>query len=157
MVVIILGSKGFDKHLCKINGTPLGRVNIVDQLRWRETIPLRSGTTASLYSRRLAESSNYISSYSFEFTHPSTSSLLGLELRMEARGYYFEWNDILHDLESIEEVIARISDKTLLFRSQMAGCSAKVFQAAGLAVAPTMRFVDKYHENLPHVAPLTSF
>ena len=65
-----------------------------------------------------------------------------LEYRMEARGYDFEWNDILHDLESIEEVTARVSDKTVLFRSEMRGCSAKVFQAAGVAVPPAMRFID---------------
>jgi len=65
-----------------------------------------------------------------------------LESRMEARGYDFEWNDILHDLESIEEVTARVSDKTVLFRSEMRGCSAKVFQAAGVAVPPAMRFID---------------
>jgi transposase len=65
-----------------------------------------------------------------------------LESRIEARGYDFEWNDILHDLESIEEVTARVSDKTVLFRSEMRGCSAKVFQAAGVAVPPAMHFVD---------------
>jgi len=65
-----------------------------------------------------------------------------LERRMEVREYDFEWNDILHDLATIEEVTARVSDKTILFRSEMRGCSAKVFQAAGVAIPPAMRFVN---------------
>ena len=65
-----------------------------------------------------------------------------LERRIEAREYDLEWNDILQDLASIEEVTAQVSDKTILFRSEMRGCSAKVFQAAGVAIPPAMRFVD---------------
>ena len=64
-----------------------------------------------------------------------------LERRIEAKEYDFEWNDILYDLASVEEVTARVSDKTIVFRSEMHGCSTKVFQAAGVAIPPAMRFV----------------
>lgn len=65
-----------------------------------------------------------------------------LERRLETRGYDFEWNDILHDLASVEEVTAKISDKTVVFRSEMRGCAAKVFQASGVAIPPAMRFAE---------------
>ena len=63
-----------------------------------------------------------------------------LERRLEIRGENFEWNDILRDLASIEEVTAKISDKTILFRSELRGCSGKVFQATGVAIPQAMRF-----------------
>lgn len=63
-----------------------------------------------------------------------------LERRMAEKGYGFEWNDILHDIASIKDVAAEISGKTVVFRSEMRGCAGKVFQAAGVAVPPAVRF-----------------
>ncbi|MEK7289916.1 MAG: IS1634 family transposase [Planctomycetota bacterium] len=64
-----------------------------------------------------------------------------LERRVAEKGYDFEWNDILHDLASIKDVTAEISGKTVIFRSEMKGCAGKVFQSAGVAVPPALRFV----------------
>lgn len=63
-----------------------------------------------------------------------------LERRMAEKGYDFEWNDILHDIASIKDFTAEISGKTVIFRSEMRGCAGKVFQAAGVAVPPAVRF-----------------
>ena len=65
-----------------------------------------------------------------------------LERRLEKQGHSFEWNDVLRDLDSVEEVTARVSGKTIVFRSEMRGCAAKVFQASGVAIPPTMRFAE---------------
>ena len=63
-----------------------------------------------------------------------------LERRLEKRGLSLEWNDILHDIAAVEEVTAEISDKRVIFRSEMKGCAGKVFQAAKVAIPPTVRF-----------------
>ena len=63
-----------------------------------------------------------------------------LERRLTAKGFDFEWNDILHDLAALEEVTAEVSGKRVIFRSELRGCAGKVFQAAGVAVPPTVRF-----------------
>jgi transposase len=64
-----------------------------------------------------------------------------LERRMAEKGYDFEWNGILHDLASVKDVTTEISGKTVIFRTEMKGCAGKVFQAVGVAVPPTLRFV----------------
>lgn len=63
-----------------------------------------------------------------------------LERRMEAKGFDFEWYEVLHDLASVEEVTAEISGKRVIFRSDLKGCAGKVFQAAGVAPPPCVRF-----------------
>ena len=63
-----------------------------------------------------------------------------LERRLERRGYNLEWNEILQDIASVEEVTAEISNKKIIFRSELKGCAGKVFQATGVAVPPTVRF-----------------
>jgi len=63
-----------------------------------------------------------------------------LERRLAGKGYDFEWNDILHDLSSVKDVTAEISGKTVIFRSEMKGCSGKVFQAAGVGIPSAVRF-----------------
>lgn len=63
-----------------------------------------------------------------------------LERRLERRDYNPEWNEILQDIASVEEVTAEISGKKIIFRSELKGCAGKVFQAAGVAVPPTVRF-----------------
>lgn len=63
-----------------------------------------------------------------------------LERRMEVKGYDFEWNNILYDINSVEEVTADISGKRVIFRSELKGCAGKVFQAAGVAIPPAVKF-----------------
>ncbi|NOY75562.1 MAG: IS1634 family transposase [Kiritimatiellaeota bacterium] len=65
-----------------------------------------------------------------------------LERRLEKRGFDLEWYEILHDIAAVEEVTAEISGKRIIFRSELKGCAGKVFQAAGAAIPPTVRFVE---------------
>ena len=65
-----------------------------------------------------------------------------LERRLEKSGYSFEWEAVLKDLLSIHEVTAQISGKTVIFRSELLGHSGKIFQAAGVAIPPTVRFIE---------------
>ena len=64
-----------------------------------------------------------------------------LERRLESCGYAnLEWYKMLQDIASVEEVTAEISDKKIIFRSELKGCAGKVFQAAGVAMPPSVRF-----------------
>lgn len=63
-----------------------------------------------------------------------------LERRLESKGYEIEWEDIISDIGSVQEVTAEISEKTVIFRSELKGCAGKVLQAAGAAIPPTVRF-----------------
>jgi len=65
-----------------------------------------------------------------------------LERRLEAKGYDFEWNEILNDLGSVEEVTADISGKRVIFRSELKGCAGKIFQSVGVAIPSTVRFIN---------------
>jgi len=65
-----------------------------------------------------------------------------LERRLEKRGLDLEWKDILNDIAAVEEVEAEISGKRIIFRSELRGCAGKVFQAAGVAIPPAVRFVE---------------
>jgi len=44
------------------------------------------------------------------------------------------------ELAALEEVTAEVSGKRVIFRSELRGCAGKVFQAAGVAAPPTVRF-----------------
>jgi len=65
-----------------------------------------------------------------------------LERRLEKRGFDLEWREILHDIADLEEVTAEISGKRIIFRSELKGCAGKVLQAVGVAIPPTVRFVE---------------
>jgi len=70
-----------------------------------------------------------------------------LESRLDAKNLTFEWNDILHDLASLQEVTSSISDKNVAFRNEIKGCTGKVFQAAGVSIPPPVQFIKKKRKN----------
>ncbi len=63
----------------------------------------------------------------------------GLYRRLEKTGCLCEWHDINQDLEALQEITIEESGKKLAVRTECAGVSGKVFQAAGVAVPPTIR------------------
>ena len=65
-----------------------------------------------------------------------------LEARLAARGESFEWASLLRDLDRIEEVEIAKQDARFLLRTEAPGCAGKVFQAAGVALPPTLRKVS---------------
>ena len=64
-----------------------------------------------------------------------------LQDRLEAKGHDVEWADVLQDLEQLEEVEVEQDGKRLLLRTTAKGTCGKVFQAAGVALPPTVRQV----------------
>jgi transposase len=65
-----------------------------------------------------------------------------LQARLRARGRAFEWADVIRDLERVEQVEVAHQGHRFLLRSQLSGTAGRVFQAAGVAVPPTVQQVD---------------
>lgn len=63
-----------------------------------------------------------------------------LEERLAARGHGdLEWAQILRDLDRVQEIEIDKAGTRFLLRTETAGTAAKVFQAAGVALPPTIR------------------
>lgn len=59
--------------------------------------------------------------------------------RMEEAGHSFEWADIKRDLKSLQETVIEDNGSSLAIRSKYMGSCGNVFQAAGVAMSPTIR------------------
>ena len=64
-----------------------------------------------------------------------------LQSRLEERGHKFEWADVIEDLDRLESVTVEQDGKQFLLRSEAKGTVGKVFQAAGVALPPTVQDV----------------
>ena len=62
-----------------------------------------------------------------------------LNERICQREEHLEWADILRDLCALEEVVVRHHDTDYILRSPVQGVCGKVFQAAGVAIPPSVR------------------
>jgi hypothetical protein len=62
-----------------------------------------------------------------------------LEQRLEEKGQSWEWREILRGLDNLHEVEAVFQGKHFILRSQVVGQAHKAFQAAGVALPPTLR------------------
>lgn len=62
-----------------------------------------------------------------------------LEQRLEQHGWSLEWADVIRDLDRLQEIEIRLDGKGYLLRTETKGTTAKVFQAAGVALPPTLR------------------
>jgi len=62
-----------------------------------------------------------------------------LQDRMARAGVEAEWAEVVRDLDEVQEVLLEQEGKRFLLRTAAAGCAGKVFQAAGVALPPTLR------------------
>jgi hypothetical protein len=65
-----------------------------------------------------------------------------LQARLAARGFRFEWADIMRDLERIQSVQVSQDSKHYLLRSELENTAGRVFQSVGVAVPPTVQEMD---------------
>ena len=65
-----------------------------------------------------------------------------LQARLEERGHAFEWADVIADLDRLQMVEVEQEGKRFLLRSDVQGTCGKVFQAAGVAIPPTVQHVE---------------
>ena len=64
-----------------------------------------------------------------------------LQARLEARGHYFEWADVVCDLERVQYVEVAQHGRRYLLRSELQGTAGHVFQSVGVAVPATVQEV----------------
>ncbi len=64
-----------------------------------------------------------------------------LEARLAQRGDELEWADVIQDLDRLQMAEVRQDGKRFLLRSEVQGTCGLVFQAAGVAVPPTVQRV----------------
>jgi hypothetical protein len=62
-----------------------------------------------------------------------------LQSRLEERGHDLEWADVICDLDHLQMVEVEQDGKKFLLRSEVQGSCGKVFQAAGVAIPPTVQ------------------
>jgi hypothetical protein len=65
-----------------------------------------------------------------------------LQSRLRAKERKFEWADVIRDLEQVQQVEVAHQGHHFLLRSELVGTAGRVFQAAGVAVPPTVQQVD---------------
>jgi transposase len=66
-----------------------------------------------------------------------------LKVRLENKEMKFEWEEILNDLDSLEEIEIEKEERRFLLRSELKGCCGDIFKAVGLAVPPSFRQVER--------------
>ena len=65
-----------------------------------------------------------------------------LQSRLQAKGRRFEWAHVIRDLEQMQQVEVEHQGHRFLLRSELPGTAGRVFQAAGVAVPPTVQQLD---------------
>jgi len=62
-----------------------------------------------------------------------------LEIRLLSKGLKREWNDIKRDLEALTEIEIEEAGQIFYLRTNLLGVCGKVFQAAAVAIPPSVR------------------
>lgn len=62
-----------------------------------------------------------------------------MQERLERKGWQVEWADLINDLERVKEVSIMTGNKEVTLRTELKGDAGKAFQAAGVAVPPSVR------------------
>lgn len=62
-----------------------------------------------------------------------------LQSRFEQRGWHVEWRRLLDDLDELQELTIAVDEKTFVVRTATQGDAGKAFQAAGVALGPSIR------------------
>ena len=161
----LVGNKGYRKYLCQAKKD----VFVIDQQKvksesrfdgkWvlRTDTDLSSTDVALKYKDLLLVESIFRSMKSILETRPiyhkcddtirghvfcSFLALLlikELESRLERRGWRVEWRRLLDDLDELQELTIAVEEKTFVVRTATQGDAGKAFQAAGVALGPSIR------------------
>lgn len=70
-----------------------------------------------------------------------------LERRMASRGWRAEWERLKDDLNALEEIYVETDRDPFILRSRTEGAAGKAVVAAGVALGPTLRFVESDDEE----------
>lgn len=66
-----------------------------------------------------------------------------LQDRLEAQGDKLEWEELLRDLEALQYAVVKSQEKRFLLRSDLAGTTAAVFRAVGVAIPPSIQKTEE--------------
>src|SRR6202453_1308295 len=70
-----------------------------------------------------------------------------LQARLERRGHDFEWANVIQDLDQLQTTEVQQDGKRFLLRNEAQGTCGSVFQAAGVALPPTVQQVAPIVED----------
>ena len=70
-----------------------------------------------------------------------------LQARLEKKGHDFEWADVIQDLDQLQSTEVQQDGKRFLLRNEAQGTCGSVFQAAGVALPPTVQQVEPIAED----------
>jgi hypothetical protein len=164
----LVGNKGYRRYLTSVGGGhfAVDDAKIAEEARYDGTWVLRTNTElaaaeAALQYKRLwlveqwfRDSKTLLATRPIYHQRDATirghvfCSFLALLLRqelqarLEARGQAVEWAAVLRDLERVHYVAVAYQGKHFRLRSELQGTAGKVFQAAGVAVPPTVAEVS---------------
>ncbi|HLE03742.1 MAG TPA: IS1634 family transposase [Anaerolineales bacterium] len=65
-----------------------------------------------------------------------------LQVRLEARGWYCEWERLKNDLDALEEITVANAGKNFVIRSPARGDASKALQAVGVALGSAIRLSE---------------
>ena len=65
-----------------------------------------------------------------------------LQVRLEARGWYCEWERLKNNLDALEEITVPNAGKTFVIRSHPRGDAGKALQAVGIALGSAIRLSE---------------
>jgi hypothetical protein len=161
----LVGNKGYRRYL-KVEGDShfvIDEAKLADEARYDGTWVLRTNTELSTaevalqYKKLWMVEQWFRSCKSLLETRPIFHrrdetirghvfcSFLALVLRQElqarlaARGFRFEWADVMRDLERVHAVHVAQGSKHYLLRSELENTAGRVFQSVGVAVPPTVQ------------------
>ncbi len=162
----LVGNKGYRKYLKSVGGFEIDEQKIAQEARYdgkwvlRTSTELEPGEVALKYKQLWMVEEMIRSIKSILETRPIYHkcdetirghvfcSFLALVLRkelqdrLETAGWSVEWSDLVHDLDCLEELELEQGGKRFLLRTETKGVTGAVFQAAGVALPPTVQRVE---------------
>jgi hypothetical protein len=164
----LVGNKGYRRYL-KVEGEghfAVDEAKLADEARYDGTWVLRTNTELPAVEAALQYKRLWLVEHWFRdgksllatrpIYHQRDATIRGhvfcsflalllrqeLQARLEARGQTLEWAEVLRDLERVQYVEVEHQGKRFRLRSELQGTAGKVFQAAGVAVPPTVAQVS---------------
>lgn len=163
----LICNKGYRRYLCSTGPDhfQIAEANIVEEARYDGKWVLRTNTDldaaeVALQYKRLWMVESYFRSYKSllqirPIYHKCDETIRGhvfcsflamvlrqeLEARLDKRGDELEWADVIQDLDRLQMAEVGQDGKRFLLRSEVQGTCGLVFQAAAVAMPPTVQRV----------------
>jgi transposase len=164
----LVGNKGYRRYLQTVGDEhfAIDEAKIADEARYDGTYVLRTNTEmaaadVALQFKRLWQVEQWFRSCKSLLAtrpiyHHCDDTIRGhvfcsflalvlrqeLQARLQAKGRSLEWADVIADLEQVQQIEVVHQGHRFVLRSELAGTAGQVFQAAGVAVPPTVQQVD---------------